>query len=146
MEFPKINFLAKKRFWIVSIIVIIIIALGVGLAVYINIKNKQPMDNDVTTSAESEDTTDSWLSTTSTAYQVDFKLITRSEWGASYTERDLTLLSMPIKRIIITHTADSLDSCYSKVKFSLNSLNFYSSFPYFVQIYFCINRKNVQPV
>ena len=54
-------------------------------------------------------------STTIPYPQSNFKIVTRTEWGAIEPRPGIKNLTLPIQRIIITHTADQMSTCNTEV-------------------------------
>ena len=109
------KFIAKRKYWMMGVFCAAIIGCLIWLTAYLLSRN--PNDNDTTTTSTIDDittisSTSQDTSSTQATNEPEFKFFSRSEWGAKNPNKELTSLSLPIRRIIIAHTADDNASCF----------------------------------
>ena len=124
------RFISKRKYWIIGAGSVVIVMFIAWLIVYLI--TLKPGDNDLTTQIPSESTTTDYTRTTvdttssstngESTSGIDIKIYDRSDWGAEAPKTALKELSLPIKRIILAHTADEnypcfdFEECKSRVK------------------------------
>ena len=85
------NFIVRRKVWIAGTFSVVIIVFLIWLIFYLlTYSNPTTLINRETT----------------------LHIFSRSEWGAEKPKRELSSLSLPIRRIIIAHTADDNASCF----------------------------------
>lgn len=62
----------------------------------------------------SNEATSTFESTTNNP-QIDFKIVTRFEWNATAPRTGIKNVTLSLKRIILTHTADQMNTCNTDV-------------------------------
>ncbi|KAG5676714.1 hypothetical protein PVAND_006527 [Polypedilum vanderplanki] len=116
---------------IISIIVLLLII--VPIIHFIFLKNSHNVENEETSTNESFDNT-TIITTTNTVKNIPDFFVTRHEWGAKKLKNGIAKLSLPIKRIIIAHTAGiscfSETTCKELVKQIENSNSHLDDIPY----------------
>ena len=108
--------MAIRKYFIAGIfsVIAVIIIILTGLVIYLLLRTSF---EDVNTQFPVTDTNNLTISTefttsTSIISETMLNIFSRSEWGAKKPKKELTSLSLPIRRIIIAHTADDNASCF----------------------------------
>jgi hypothetical protein len=99
--------ICAKRFLVIIIIAITVIGISLSVTFYLFMKDVDKPDDSTTTISGSTTTP----ATTPTETPKGFEIIKREDWLANKPDEEIEKLEKPIKRIIIAHTADELESC-----------------------------------
>ncbi|XP_070502278.1 peptidoglycan recognition protein 3-like [Chironomus tepperi] len=98
--------MTPKSYWILSIVItIILIAIAVSVSVYFVLLNDKQPNTDSTDPGSTTTTSNPEDTTSTTGNDFEALISTREQWGAIEMDTaNMSVMSLPIKRIIIAHT------------------------------------------